>query len=139
MKNRIVPVIIAAIKKNNSFLMTKRVHLDPEDKKFYHGAWQLPGGGMEFGESTEQTLHREILEEVGVKIKIIRLIPKMYTEVRNHWQGLFIVYVCELKDNENKIKLNDEASEYRWFTLEQAKKLRTLPSTVQMIEDSIKV
>lgn len=135
MKNHIVPVIIAAIKKNNTFLMTKRIHLDPEDKKIYHGAWQLPGGGMEFGETPEKTLHREILEEVGVKIKIVKLVPKIYTEVRDYWQGLFIVYACELNDDENNIKLNDEASEYGWFTLDQAKNLKTLPSTIEMIED----
>lgn len=137
MNNRIAPVIIAAIKKDNRFLLTKRVHLDPEDRKLYHGAWQLPGGGMNFGETPEQALHREILEEVGIKIKITKLVPKIYTEVRNYWQGLFIVYICELIDDENKIRLNDEASEYGWFTLKESKKLKTLPRTTEMINDAL--
>lgn len=133
---QITPVIIAEIRKKNQFLLTKRIHLDYDDNKLYHGAWQLPGGGLEFGESPEQTLHREIMEEVGVKIKIIKLFPKIYTEVRKNWQGIFIVYVCELNDDENKIVLNDEASEYGWFTLDQAMKLKTLPSTIEMIKDA---
>lgn len=138
MHNRIVPVIIAAIRKDNTFLLTKRIHLDPEDKKLYHGAWQLPGGGLEFGENTHQCLHREIKEEVGVEIEIIALIPRIYTEVRRNWQGLFIVYVCKLLDKETEIKLNNEASEYGWFTLEQTLKLKTLPRTTEMIKDVLK-
>ncbi len=46
---KIFPVVIAAIiNDEKKFLMTKRVHLDPEDNDYYHNAWQLPGGGIEF-------------------------------------------------------------------------------------------
>lgn len=36
--------------------------------------WVFPGGGVEFGESMEQTLKREILEETGLRIFIGKLI-----------------------------------------------------------------
>lgn len=78
-------MVIAAIIKGNKFLMTKRVHLDPEDYQAYHNAWQLPGGGVEFGEKPEETLHREIKEEIGAEIKIITLLPKIYTRLRKNW------------------------------------------------------
>ncbi len=137
--NKINPVIIAAIKKNNTFLLTKRVHLDPEDKRLYHGAWQLPGGSMNFGEAPEEALHREIKEELGVAIKIVKCIPKVYTEVRKYWQGLFIVYICKLKDTHPKIILDDEASEYRWVSLEESRKLKTLAGTTQIMKDALKI
>ncbi|WP_413291300.1 (deoxy)nucleoside triphosphate pyrophosphohydrolase [Bdellovibrio sp. HCB337] len=34
------------------------------------GFWEFPGGKVEPGESPEQALQREILEEVGVRIKV---------------------------------------------------------------------
>ncbi len=134
---KIVPVVIAAIKKGNKFLMTKRIHLDPEDYKTYHGAWQLPGGGIEFGETPRQAIHREIKEEIGIDIEIIKLLPEIYTQVRKNWQGIFIVYLCRMKKPEAEISLNDEASEYSWNTLEQARKLKTLESTTEIMQDAL--
>lgn len=36
--------------------------------------WALPGGGVEFGESLEQTLHKEFLEETGIEITVGQLL-----------------------------------------------------------------
>ena len=99
----IKPVVIALIKKDGKFLMTKRVSFDPEDKEFYPFVWQFPGGGLEFGETPEETVKREMIEEIGVEIEIISLIPKIYTEVRGKWQGIFICFLCKLKDENSKI------------------------------------
>lgn len=139
-EKRIVPVIIAAIIDDKErFLMTKRIHLDPEDYSAYHNAWQLPGGGIEFGETPAKTLIREIKEELMVEIEIIQLIPKIYSRIRKNWQGIFIVYLCKLKNQQAKIILNEEASEYKWYTINEAKKLKTLPGTREIIKDAIKI
>lgn len=38
------------------------------------GKWGFPGGEVEFGETLEQTVKREVMEEVGVEIEIERLL-----------------------------------------------------------------
>ncbi|MCP8967026.1 NUDIX hydrolase [Ectobacillus ponti] len=38
------------------------------------GKWGLPGGLMEFGESTEETAKREVYEETGFQVEDLRLI-----------------------------------------------------------------
>ncbi len=139
MKKSINIVVLGAIVKDDTFLLTKRVHLaiDPKDRKHYHNAWQIPGGGLEFGETTEQTLHREIKEETNLEVKIIKLLPKIYTEITSNWHGIFIVFICKLLKENQTIKLNDEASEYAWLTLNQARKLSCLPGTTEVLIDAL--
>ncbi|MFA6081038.1 MAG: NUDIX hydrolase [Patescibacteria group bacterium] len=135
----IKPVVIALIKKGNKYLMTKRVSFDPKDREFYPYVWQFPGGGLEFGETPEETAKREMIEEIGVEIEIVSLIPKVYTEVRHNWQGIFVCFLCKLKNEKSKIILNHEASEYNWFELEQISKLKLMPKTFEMVLEAEKI
>jgi len=40
----------------------------------YKGAWDLPGGGIEFGESPEDTVRRELMEETNVSVQRLELL-----------------------------------------------------------------
>ncbi len=136
MKKQIIPVVVAAIiNQKNQFLLTKRSEIDEEDSQSYRDYWQLPGGSVEFGEKPEETLHREMKEELGTQVNIISLLPKIFTEIRQNWQGVFIVYLCQLKNPHAKIILNSEASEYGWYTLDEVLKLNTLPGTTAIIKE----
>jgi 8-oxo-dGTP diphosphatase len=61
-----VPVDVAVgvlIDGQGRFLLTSR----PEGK-VYAGYWEFPGGKLEAGESVEQALRRELIEELGIEI-----------------------------------------------------------------------
>lgn len=130
---RIQLAVIAAIRdRAGRYLLTKRVDLEPKTKRF-HDYWQFPGGGVEFGESPTAALQREMREEIGSEITILKLFPEVLTVIRDKWQGVFCVYLCELAHSDNKIKLNEEASEYAWLTPEEIAGLKSLPSTEDIV------
>lgn len=59
---RISPSVIVAIRHEDKILMARSPHFPP-------GAYGLIAGFVEPGESLENTVHREVFEEVGIKIK----------------------------------------------------------------------
>jgi len=134
MAKKITPVVIAIIKHDDKFLLTKRREYKSKDSK-YHDLWQFPGGGINFGETPEVALHREIREELGVAIKIISKFPKVMTEVRESWQGLFLIFLCELTNINDQIVLNNEASEYGWYSLREIQNLNRLPLTYEACKE----
>ena len=40
----------------------------------FQGQWALPGGQVEVGETVEEAIIREVMEETGLKVKVVRLI-----------------------------------------------------------------
>jgi len=136
---RIQQVAIAAIKKDNKFLLTKRVKIDPEDVDYAPFVWHLPGGGIEKNEDAEISLKREIKEELNIEIDSCILVPKTFIDTRRDWQGVFTLFLCKLKDYNQEIILNEESEEYGWFTIEEASKLKVLPHTIEMIKEADKI
>ncbi|GAI92789.1 unnamed protein product [marine sediment metagenome] len=133
-QRKIITVVIGVIIKDGKYLLTKRAEWNPEDEGVQDHPWQFPGGALEFGESIEQCLHREIKEEVGVDLGSIALLPKIFHEVRNNWHGVFVCFVCKLKETKQKVQLNEEATEYAWLTISEIKKLPVLPKTIEVAE-----
>ncbi len=51
-----------------------RILLVKRDTVPFKGYWALPGGRMELGETIEQTVVREVKEETGLDVKIVRVV-----------------------------------------------------------------
>lgn len=75
--------------------------------------WDLPGGRMEFGENAEETLAREIAEELSIKVKPIKLVDTWNYMRNENFQVTGIIYYCEITSGE--IKISDEHDGYEWI------------------------
>jgi 8-oxo-dGTP diphosphatase len=132
MKKTIQVVVLGVVKKGDKYLLTMR---DDNDSKF-DGKWQLPGGGLEFDESIEDCLKRELREEVGLDIVSYVFIPRLEEEIRENWHGVFCNFLCFMKDENQPVVLNDEASDFGWFTLHQLENLDLIPHTYELVRDA---
>ena len=71
---------------------------------------------------------------MGIDIEVGPLI-KIYEPVRTTvWHGLILCYLCRMKDENQPIVLNEEASDWGWYTAAEIKKLKSYEETVDLIE-----
>lgn len=79
--------------------------------------WNLPGGGIEEGESPWDAVIREVKEETGLDVEIVRL-SGVYYKTANSWFGF--AFVCKIVGGE--LVLTDEAKEHGYFSYDDLPK-----------------
>jgi mutator protein MutT len=82
--------------------------------------WVFPGGKLEKGETREERVVKEVLDETGYKVKPLKLI-----HLRIHPETLKIIayFLCELEEENpvQEIKEKEEIEEVRWVNPEELK------------------
>lgn len=117
MNNKWQVCICGAIKCADEYLMVKR-SLDDEDCA---GFWEMPSGKLDFRETVEQGLRREIFEEVGIDIscfekKIIGISEYSSKKTEGTKYSVQLNYVIEVPTKELPIRLSKEHTNYVWAT-----------------------
>ncbi len=102
--SRIAPAIIVAIRKGDELLMAK--HSYHETIKY-----ALIAGFVEAGESIEEAVHREVAEEVGIKIKNLNYQKSQSWPFPN---SLMLAFTAEYDSGEIKVD-GDEIVKAKWF------------------------
>ena len=121
---KICPAVIVAIMDGDRLLLTKYAN-----RKFRRYA--LVAGFNEIGESIEETVHREVFEETGLRVKNLRFYrsqPWVYTD------SLLMGFYCDLDGSDEVHRQESELSEAVWF---HRKDLPTNHSGISLTGDMI--
>lgn len=84
----------------------------------FFGFWILPGGHVDYGETVEKAIKREIKEELGISVKIKKLFG-VYSDPKRdpRYHTVSIVYLLE--KIRGKIRINEESLEFKYFSLKK--------------------
>lgn len=104
--------LTALVVKDGKVLLGKRQHTETAS-----GLWAYPGGRMNYGETPEVGIVREVLEETGMVInpscfKFLRFENEFFPKEKKHYVSLvFLVWDAW---NEPEVK-ESKCKEWRWF------------------------
>ena len=123
-------VVCGILLQGDRVLLVKRA----ASRAFYPGVWDFPGGHGEDGEVPEQTLVRELVEELGV-------VPTEYKELPIHplnAEGLLLHCYCVTQWSGTPSNLQeDEHSEMAWVRLTEVDKLELASSIIPTLLQAI--
>jgi len=137
----------AIIEKDGRYLIVRRAL----NKKAFPGRWTVPGGGLEVDDyintpktshdawyfAIEESLKREIKEEVGLEVKDVRYLCDLIFIRPDGIPAVVLSFFCKWKSGE--VKLNDENIDYKWVTLEEAKNYDLISGILEEIEMTDKI
>jgi len=104
---RLIDVAAAVIFNDRGQLLIAQ-RSEPEAAR---GLWEFPGGKIDPGESTEEALHREIQEELEMKIEIDFLIGEFVHDYENHTVRI-LAFACKALSEKFEIR---EHLDVRWI------------------------
>ena len=113
------PVVAAAaaVLEEGRILLVKRAS-EPG-----RGRWSLPGGMVRLGERLREAVVREVLEETGLLIEVIRPVDVVETIVRDDRGRVRFHYVIVdylARPVSGELRASSDAMEARWVGLDEA-------------------
>ncbi len=82
--------------------------------------WEFPGGSVEFGETLEHALVRELAEEHGCEIEVRELlgvVDHIIPDEGQHWVSP--MFICRVKSGTPHIREPLKCEEIGWFSLDE--------------------
>ncbi len=125
-----VPAII--INAKGEILLGKR----SDDHVFYPSLWGLPGGFVEYGETLEQAVKREVREELGVEVRVVKTAKSFYENLPNKEcsvHSIDVPHYCKI--TRGKPEARDETSEVKWFKSGEIKRMRLAYSHKKILRE----
>ena len=124
---RVVAAVIKAINENGEPIIfaTQRGYGDFKD------GWEFPGGKIEEGETPQEALKREIMEELDTEISVGELINTVEYDYPTFHLSMDCFW-CEIVKGDLVLKEHEAA---KWVTKEQLNSVAWLPADIKLVEN----
>ncbi len=111
---RPVPAVGALISRRGKLLMIRT--------RKWSDKWGIPGGKIERGEEAGSAVRREVREETGLELRDVRLatVRDCVDPADFHRPAHFLLLNYTAVADSDKVRLNDEAEEFRWVEPREA-------------------
>lgn len=131
-----LPGVAAVVRRGDQVLLVRR------GREPAKGAWALPGGLLELGESVEEGLRRELREECGIEVQVGPLIavfePVERDQVgRVRFHFVVLDYLADYLSGE--LQAADDAADAHWVHIAALDDLPMLPETRAIIRRALSV
>ena len=120
----VAAIICDDIKEKNKIFATARGYGELK------GGWEFPGGKVEPGETSQQALIREIIEELDTEIKVGELIDTVKYDYPTFHLSMDCFW-AEVKAGHLELK---EAEAAKWLTKNQLDSVTWLPADILLID-----
>ena len=120
----VAAIICDDIKEKNKIFATARGYGELK------GGWEFPGGNVEPGETSQQALIREIIEELDTEIKVGELIDTVEYDYPTFHLSMDCFW-AEVKAGHLELK---EAEAAKWLTKDQLESVTWLPADILLID-----
>ena len=119
-----------------------RVLLVERGREPLKGYWSLPGGVLETGEHLEDGIRREVREETGLKIRIVKVVEIFERIMRDEkgaaeYHYVLIDYLC--RANGGKLAAADDVARAQWVPRNALKQYRITAGTLPVIEKAFRL
>lgn len=117
-----------------------RVLLIQRGQEPLKGEWSLPGGALELGETLQQGIRREVLEETGLEVEPLTIVEVFDRIVRDdkdeiQYHYVLVDFLCRVRGG--SLCCASDAADARWVSREELNghsAYRVAPFTVAVIE-----
>ena len=96
----------------------------------FKGGWEFPGGKIEDGETLQEALKREIMEELDTEIKVGELLETIEYDYPTFHLSMDCFW-AEIVSGDLILKEHEAA---KWLTMESLDSVDWLPADVRLIE-----
>ena len=120
-------VVCAIIRLDRKVLAARR---DPARQ--YPLMWEFPGGKIDPGETAEAAVHRELLEELRLKVRILQKLEPVDFE-DGDFSVRLLPFLCQPDQATAPVPVDHV--EVRWITVEQSRQLTWAPADIPLVDN----